>query len=586
MDIIAKLEKYLAGLAKTYCLSPAPQPSTKTEAVKALPEHLASKDQVVGDNYEHKKKEENNVYKEEANANKKALRSKYNVKRYENGWYCVKNFFRDQDIISKLERKNAINEGADIKKIKTAARQYLRDEIGIGKGFSKEKLQENYDKVTKQFILDITHLPEEQKNELIEVYAAVIGELSVDIRADLAKDFVSVAESDAETQCIAKSLAMNAEYNVTNKDAFGRFMKQTDAVDYQRTAFANMNKDGIKETLYSMSNRADEVETRLKALRAKSVLTSDEAEELSNLELVKTNYINCGGAAALTGVPANRYVDNEFVNTCLQKVYERARELGILDDVLDLAREYLKKHPEAAQEIINRRNADFETLLKKAMLNRPEVWTANKKNSVQSAKGTGHAQTEAGIGLRAEQSYSQGGVVTDPVMTSSESRLLAGCKNMPSKVDNKKYFKNKASSTYRTGEHDGGSVQSEKLASAECKKAMQAGVEEYLEYEKENKIGLIESCVNILNYSQADKNLKDLALKRFETLISKSNQKAIFKNRIHTTSGQIALEQIMDTDDIASVTTFNSSYAKEYAEKRINEEKKRDNIAFIGNDDA
>lgn len=575
MNIVSKLGKLLTKSVKTH-ISAFTSPSTETvRAGNNLPELLASKDQEAGDNYEHKRKEENNIYKEESKANKKALRAKYNVNRYENGWYSVKNFFRDQDIISKLERENKINEQSDIDDIKESARQYFRDEIGIGKGYSTEKLKKNSEKVTKQFILQITHLPEEQRKELIEIYSSVIGELDADIRADLAKDFIGIAESDNETNYIAKSLAKNAEYNLTNQDALGCIMKQTDAVDYQNATFSNMDENGINEILNSLGLRAEGVKSRIKELKSKPLLSPSEAEELKKLELINSNYVLPSYSGAMSGVPSNRYVNNDFVDTCLQEICKQAQQLEILDNVLDLTRKYLKEHPEAAQEIINRRNTDFDSLIEKVMLKRSEVWTANQRNTRESTNGTNStiSTTKARPQSITPDNVSENRV-TVPIYTSSENRLLAAWNNKtPSYGKNNGVDKESLTYNVNTFKEDGESKQYGDSTPEECQKAMQMGVEEYLKYEKENQIGLIESCVNILNYSQADKNLKQLALTRFETLISKNNQKVIFKNRIHTTSGQIALEQIMDTDDIASVKTFNSSYAKEYAERRINEEK-------------
>ena len=572
-NIILKLGKLLTQSVKTHIPVLTASATSLAAVGRELPELLATKEQEADYNNESCKGENSVVYAETAMNNKKALRKKYNVKRYENGWYCVKNFFRDQDIISKLERRNAIDEKTDIGEIKEAARQYFRDEIGIGKGYSTQKLKKNCEEVTKNFILEITHLPEEQRNELIEVYSSVIGELSADTRANLAKDFISIAESDKETNQIAKSLAMNAEYNLTNRDALGCIMKQKDAVDYQHATFANMDKDGVNEVLYSLGNRADEVQAKIKKLESKGELSPQESDELQSLELIQNNYVKPTYSGAMTGVPANRFIDSPFVETCLNNICEKATQLGIIGDVLKLAREYLEEHPEAVEAIKSQRNTDFETLVERIIQRKSEVWTANKRYSEQTEKEANNiSATDAQ--KAAKFNYTDDNTVPKREYTSSESRLLAHWSKKTSQDDRNSVTNHGSSENQvNTSKDNNASVQNNKANPAEYQKAMQAGVKEYLEYEKENKIGLIESCVNILNYSQADKDLKELALTRFKTLISKSNQEVIFKNRLNKTSGQIAVEEIMDTDVLASIETFSSSYAKEYAEKRLSREK-------------
>ncbi len=276
----------------------------------------------------------------------------------------------------------------------------------------------------------------------------------------------------------------------------------------------------------------------------------------------------------MVGVPANRFVDSPFVETCLNNICEKATQLEIIDDVFKLTQTYLEEHPEAAEAIKNQMNTDFQTLINKIIQKRSEVWTASEGYSEQSAKSADRTEFSARDDSQSTRPNDfVDNVVTSPINVSSESRLLAYSQKKKTSPENKNNVSDKTSVPGRnTSETGSEKVQSSKTTSAESKKAMQAGVKEYLEYEKENKIGLIESCINILNYSQADKDLKELALTRFKTLISKSNQEVIFKSRLSKTSGQIAVEEIMDTDVLASINTFSSSYAKEYAEKRLSKE--------------
>ena len=599
MSILPKLGNILSKSACTGLLIPAVAAGTTLVADNDLSKLLSSDNLPSGDSFE--KTETNNVShksNKSCRAIKKEVRKDYGIGFWNDLWFDIKNIFRNQDIQSVLGRKYDVKKNADMETYKEAARKYFREEIGIGQDLSQEQLEKNCNKMNKKFILLITNMPKNKRPELIEIYASVIGELDANMRAKLAEDFIKIAESDEETQSIAKALFNNAEYNLTNPDAALKVPEQESAVEYNNAVFSNMKKEDIDQALKDLGIRAEEVLQRLNVLRTKEQLDEEETKELKLLEIIQANYVEAGYAGAYTGISVNAYLDDNFVTKSMVQIYNDTLKLGIEDKVLEVAQKYVESHLEYQETVLQRRNIDFETLMDKATNGRYSEVKSTLSSSNQKIVETIDSESQKIEDVEAynekrtsiNNKYTKNENENDncklaqiPTETGARQTIKPGSISSPF---NEAAVQNKGSSkidfSIISGSKNGNKTKNYTEAgsnSAELKKLMRGGVKEYIAYQELHKdIKPLDSCVNILNYSQASTALKQYALLKFKSF--DKNVKDLVFQRLNT-EGQIEASKVMNIEELKNIKNYKSIYSKECIEQRYEMKCEESNLTDI-----
>jgi len=582
----------------------------KADSVDALPEALSSSDEILLiDSYQRSVQSE--PAEESDKFDGRSLRKAKRSVRKEHGIgigrrvkYFIKDLFIPQDIISQVQKEQNLSKSANEEEYIDAARKHYKELAGDPEKLTKEQIEENYNELVKEFILGITNLPNrniKKRNMQIKAYAAVIGEMDATMRARLAADMQKIAGSNKELQDVSKILFDNAEYNLTNADALGNVPTKNESIEYYSNTLSSMSKDDTVTSSEVLQKRAEEIVTRLRELQNKPNLTPEEQDELEKLQLEYNNIVLGGMVGLDIALPLNHNVDNDTLNSILTDTHNTANNLGIEGDLFETEIEYLKFNPNLEKEIAKTRGKSYEEIIDKATNGRyteykedPETFhskhgisLARKQNNYtsnyrqNSSKGTStrHNLSSSELHTKPLKQYSTRTFnnyekeVSNPfALTGGTFKLNKEEERIANKTD-KTNSRGYASSTCKTAFQNYAEHKNNKtLRTLQNETAMQSGIEEYIEYKKNNRISTIESCIDILNYNQASTTLKKYAIKNFESL-DKSLKEIVF-NRLNT-SGQIEVANTMDIKDLSNIKRFNSSYSKEYIEKRCEEEEKR-----------
>lgn len=359
LSIIEKLTKANTQLAVT-------KPIALTAATTYfLFDNLTASANEIGDNFIKKDQADEDEKVLNFEEYKKELLNEYDIGFWENLFYEVKDFFADQDIISKVEKEyNITEEDANIERYKESARMYFRELIGDTTGKSLEEIEKLYQEAEKTFILQITHAPKERREIWNRVMPSVISELKAESRAKLAEDFMQLSESKSDGISRAMGLLENADDNLTQKDALGETPDIDIATAYHSAYNQGIDEIGARIAIASTDRKASEFDIeqckQLQAIKANGGILSPEEEEL----LTKyENLVLASYAGSMTGLPANSNLCSDFVNSCLEDVNQSLLTYNIQNEVFKAVYSYTNSHPEFAETVANIRGTSFEEIM-------------------------------------------------------------------------------------------------------------------------------------------------------------------------------------------------------------------------------
>lgn len=583
MGIRTKIANLLTKAVRTNIVIIAPAIAAAVGAKEVLSKLLSSdeEDLQVGDTFEknNPQKTEEVVYdRKTVKDSKKKVYKNHKVSRWNRMVYVFKDFFRDQDFEEKVRRKYNLSKSATEEELIDAAHRYIQEEL---EGLTADEIDKKYAELEKKFALDITHSDGDEDDLTNTLYSATLGDFKADKRADMAGELISVQPTSTQKNKIAVSLFDNAEYNVTNPDAYGNVPTQDESMEYFSTTFGNMNTRDAENSVGKLGTRSKEIENRIKELEAKGSLTEEEQAELNKLRLLHNNYVVSGHGGAEVGIASNPFMGQGDAERLLDEVQKNIQNLGIENEVNKLIDRYLQAHPEMAEKIKELRKMDFESLIEKirsGFLSLPEHNVKSKSGEGGDADGGGSAKGGEND-KRSAVDFSIG-ILTNPLRRRTQfGNLTRG--GMPAKASNHSAEEeNTYKDTKDTGTTEEKSVEKyvkQKTAKTDVDalhKVMQGGLAGYLEFKKTNDLDSLSSYADILNYKQASASVKEYAWRKFEAL-DKSLKIYIFP-RLNT-SAQIEAARRMDLAEVGSIKVFKSTYAKESVEEQYEEEMKQTN---------
>ncbi len=582
-------------------------------AEEVLPELLASSENLmVSDVYSGRRNNKaaspNRYSNAQIKANKKELRHKHGIGWGEFFLYRAKRFLGLQKLMAdEIMTKYGLSQQASMEDLHNAIREYCRAQIGDTRGLTKEEIEKKYAELQRTFIKDIETLPEDDpKRDLyIRVYIAVIGEMMANDRGILARDIKKIAISDVELNEIGNDLYNDAEYNLMNEDAIGEVPSQEVAVEYHKEALDCMDESSVMRASGSIQQRAQRVVDRIAELQNIANRNADEEAELRNLLVEYQNLVVAGYAGFDLAMPVNRFVSDEVMAELLGKMGSSAQQLGIEADVFNAVATYITQHQEYEETVYDLRGKGVAEIIVNATEGRyseytesPEKYSQKYGKSVVQKKPQTQLSnaSEPDKNISDEQSQQQAEIVVPYYQSITTDNGKQSGRNVTNlftvygsnylvgnAVLGKHYAQNSKAAT-KTNDEAAANINSSSdepknvPQNVQLQKAMQGGVKEYRAYLKENKISDVDALVAAFNYDQTSSSVMQEARESFKRL-DKSMKEIVFA-MLHT-SGQIEVSKIMDAEELVSIKRFNSTYAREFVERRCEEEQKR-NSDFAG----
>ena len=513
---------------------------------------------------------------------RKQIRTEHGIRRVDNVWYRIKDLFVSQDLESKLEKEFNLSKKATKEDYVNCAREYFKNVIGNTEGLSDKKIEKLYRKAEREFYLQLLNMNQDTVFT-DEIFAAAIGELKADKRTQAVKDFISLGERDYNINNRASCAQKNAEYNLTNRDGFGKVPSKEDAIEYQRTTFANMSKIGVKVAIADLNNRTSELDIKyckkLQQMKAKGDVLTPEQEDL----LVK--YENCvlgGYTGAYTGVASNEFISDSmrFVMEQLESINQATLSFNIQRDVLREVAEYVSNHPEAAESVVNNTGMAFEELINEVTggaynrylaentqsntnpgstaetesgntntENETELYAQNKVNEQENRNGN----VTNPVTHENEAGYSGFGIVTNPQKTPRQS--VSGKDNTDSDMPAQLETKPSCSS------------QNKQIA---MKKAAKDGIKAFDKCVSKLGIGKIETCRFLLNSDELSAAFELKAKNVFSQNLNDSEKSLVFSSL--KSCGQEKVAQFTDKETLGKIAKDFANYdAKVKIEKILDE---------------
>lgn len=503
---------------------------------------------------------------------------------------------RAQDIKSILERKYNLNANSTVDDYKSAARKYFQDMLGNVSNLSDEQKEKRYEKLEKEFYMQMTHL-EGTDPTINGIISAIIGELKANGRVKAAEDMIGLSSNILERHTRARNLQADARYNMTNRDAFGN--APDNAMEYEHLVFANMDEKGIEESLkeirdYAATMNIEECK-QLKALKEQGVTLTREQEDLV---LLYDNYLLASYAGGYTGISANEYIEHCFALAQMGNIYTATSEFGISNDVFATVYKFLQAHPEVENDIEAIWGRGALEVIDEATGGRYSTYIATRSGAsaggVLSYSGNRGPNSES-----PERTINTASVINDGVAIDKKNKAQKSKGEADSEENNKqqesennvsedtqrvisKYRRSKyntapidepiqPSSQVNTGNTEAAQRQQQDKPDT-IEEALQGGITQYNEFRRENHIGDIESCITALNNKDTNPFIRKMEAKK---LMHQNMSTKMFIYSCLNESAQIEIAELMSSEELSQINSFNGSDAEQFAKQRLEEERKK-----------
>ena len=503
--------------------------------------------------------------------------------------YFVVNKWRPQDLKSVLERQYGLNKDSKLEDYKKAAREYFQNKLGDVSNLSSEEIEKRYQEIEKEFYIQMTRLKgtDQVTNGII---SAIIGELKANGRVKAAEDMIGLSSNLLERHTRARHLQMDALYNLTNRDAFGKAPEN--AAEYEHLVFANMNEQGVKDSLKEIGDFAKTINIeeckRLKALKKDPNITLTREQE--DLLLKYENYLLAGYAGGYTGLSVNNYISQAFAEEQMGNIYNTTLDFGIDNEVFEIAYEFMESHPEIAKTVEEKYGYDFQTVMDKAtggnyskyitLANDSDGYERVQTNGENRKSVSNNAQiSETNYMYRSYSGdYEAGSVSQDTGKYQTETKENDSTTDNPIKkrISVGGDIKGNSESEINTKSENSTTKSSESNKTRTLEDAIKGGITELNQYRKENKnVTNLEICYTALNNDEANNYLKSMALKQFKAF-NLSEKKYIHSVYLNS-SAQMEVTKVMSERENAEMTDYKSIDAKKFAENKLKKEEEKEN---------